>query len=381
MDNVFGKGVKLVTIFGYEIRVDLSWLILAALITFTLARGFFPNYYTGFSTLTYWLMGIGGAIGLFVSIVLHELSHSLVARNYGIPMKGITLFIFGGVAEMHDQPKTPKSEILMAVAGPIVSVVLGGIFFSIHLLFDFPSEPLHGVLVYLALINVLLAAFNMLPAFPLDGGRILRGALWSWKADLKWATRISSRIGSGFGIALIVLGALDFLMGNFLGGIWLVLIGLFLRGISQNSYKQLLMRQALKGEEVRRFMKDRPVTVPPSATLQELVDDYFLKYHHKFYPVTEDSRLKGCVSMEQVKETPRDQWTERKVEELAVECDDDNSIEADTDASKALNRMSKSKKSRLIVTERGKLAGVLSLKDLLTYLSMKTELEDVPKTR
>ncbi len=375
---MFGKGLKLFTLFGYEVRIDPSWLLLAVLVTWSLAHGLFPFYFEDFSTATYWWMGVAGAIGLFVSIVFHEFSHSLIARRHGIPVKGITLFIFGGIAQMDEEPQTAKGELLMAVAGPIASVVLGAAFFILHLFaagIPWP-KPVDGVLVYLASINVILALFNMIPAFPLDGGRVLRSILWKWKNDLRWATRISSRIGAGFGIVLIVLGAIDFIAGNFIGGVWLALIGFFLRGISQSSYQQVLVRNALKGEPVRRFMRENPVTLKPSTTVRDLVEEYFYKYHHKFYPVRDDSQELACISLDKIKAVPKENWNRQTVGDLAESCSDENMVRADTDAIDALKTMRKTGKSRLMVVDNGSLVGVIALKDMLEFLSLKAELEE-----
>jgi Zn-dependent protease len=373
---MFGRGIRLFKLLGFEVRVDLSWVILAVLITWSLAKGVFPEYYHGFSTGTYWWMGALGALGLFISIILHELSHSLVARSYGIPMKGITLFIFGGVAEMTDEPKTAKSELLMAVAGPISSVVIGIICYIIYRVTRGAwSRPIEGVLVYLAFINVVLAGFNMIPAYPLDGGRVLRAALWSWKKDIRWATRLSSRIGSGFGIVLIILGAFDFITGNFIGGIWLFLIGLFLRSVSQGSYQQLLMRRALEGESVRRFMKTDPITVSSSLTVEKLVEDYIYQYHYKFYPVVDGGRLTGCITVAHVKDVPREEWSSRQIGDLIDSCSTDNSIDINADAVTALSAMRRTGNSRLMVVENGELKGIIALKDMLEFLSLKIDLE------
>lgn len=374
---MFGYGIKLFTIFGFQIKLDMSWLILAALVTWSLAKGLFPFYYQGFANSTYWWMGVAGTLGLFASIVLHELAHSLVARNYGIPLKGITLFIFGGVAEMTEEPRTARSELLMAAAGPAMSIVLGGFLYGSHLMATgtWPA-PIDGVVAYLGFINLLLAAFNLIPAFPLDGGRMLRSALWSWRGNLRWATRISSRIGSAFGILLMIVGVLRFVMGDFVGGIWMFLIGIFLRNVSQNSYQHLLVRNVLEGEPVRRFMHTDPVTVSPDITVRQLVDDYVYKHHFKVYPVVHGSQLVSCVSTREVQDVPRDQWERRRVRDVANSCSPDNTIRADDDAMKALSKMNRTGNSRLLVTDNGHLVGILALKDMLDFLSLKIDLED-----
>ena len=377
---MFGKKIKLFRIFGFEVGIDLSWIILAILIAWSLSVGLFPVRYKGFSSHVYWLMGIVGALGLFFSIVFHEMSHSLVARKYGMKMKGITLFIFGGVAEMGDEPQNPKAEFMMAIAGPISSIFIGLVFYGFYIVGrqNGWSEPISGIVQYLAYINGLLAAFNLIPAFPLDGGRVLRAILWGWKKSLRWATRVSSRIGTGFGILLIILGVFQFLTGNVLGGMWWFLIGMFLQGAAKSSYQQLLIRRALEGEPVQRFMKSDPVTVPPSLSIAQLVEDYIYKYHHKMFPVVEGTdRLIGCVMTKQVKEIPREEWSQKKVGEIAVHCSAENTIGPRVDAMKAISLMSKSGLSRLMVTEGNRLVGVIALKDMLKFLSLKVELEEV----
>jgi Zn-dependent protease/CBS domain-containing protein len=375
---MFGKRIKLFNLLGFEVRIDLSWIIIAGLITWSLASGLFPYLYPGLSPETYWFMGGVGALGLFASIVCHEYCHSLVARNFGMPMKGITLFIFGGVAEMGDEPPTARAEFWMAVVGPVSSLLIAGVFYLIYLGGTSAGWPVAvlGVLRYLAWINALLAAFNLIPAFPLDGGRILRSILWGAKANLRWATRISSGIGSGFGIFLIILGVLEVLRGNFIGGMWWFLIGMFLKGAAQTSYQQLVVRKALEGEHVRRFMNDHPVTVPAAATVQDLVEDYIYKHHYKMFPVMEGDNLVGCVSTREVKEVPREEWSRDTVGRLAAKCSPENTIAPDADATQALARMNQTGVSRLLVVENGRLVGLVTLKDLLAFLSLKVELEE-----
>jgi Zn-dependent protease/CBS domain-containing protein len=373
------KRIKLFKIFGFEVGIDWSWIIIAILIAWSLSVGLFPFRFKNLATETYWLMGIVGALGLFLSIIFHEMCHSLVARRYGMSMKGITLFLFGGVAEMGEEPPNPKAEFVMAIMGPISSIVIGIIFYAIYVLGRQSawSEPINGVVYYLAYINGLLALFNLVPAFPLDGGRVLRSILWGLKKNLRWATRISSRIGAGFGILLIVLGAFQFLRGNFIGGMWWFLIGMFLRGAAKMSYEQLLLRKALEGEPVKRFMKTDPVTVTPSLSVEQLVEDYIYKHHYKMFPVVEDTdRLIGCVTTKQVKEIPREEWGQRRVGDIATQCSVENTIDPQVDAMKALSIMSKTGTSRLMVTEKNRLLGVIALKDLLKFFALKVELEE-----
>jgi len=373
---MFGKKITLFKLLGFEIRVDISWVVIAVLITWSLARGFFPYYYPDLTQTLYWWMGITGAIGLFISVILHELSHSIVARKYGLTMKGITLFIFGGVAEMPEEPQNPKTEFFMAVAGPASSLVIGGICYLLYGL-GIGILPLYmsAVLGYLALINTMLAIFNMLPAFPLDGGRIFRAALWKWKDNLKWATRTATRVGSIFGLLIIFAGIINIVTGNLTGGIWWFLIGLFLRNASEMSYRQLMTREALSGETVEDFMERDPLSAPPSISIQELVDDYIYRYHFKMFPVVENGNIAGCITTRQVKEIPRSQWVDTKVGDIAKNCSADNTVSPDEDAVKAMSRMNQTGNSRLLVVEQGKLVGVITLKDILRFLSVKIDLE------
>lgn len=376
---MFGKTVTLVRLFGFEVKVDLSWLILGLLIAWTLAKGLFPDSYRGLEPATYWAMGAAAAVGLLVSIVFHELWHSLVARKFGLTMKGITLFIFGGVAEMPEEPRSPRAEFFMAAAGPVSSIVLGAGLVGLAALGQTGGwpRPVVGVANYLGFLNLVLAGFNLIPAFPLDGGRILRAVLWGWKDNLRWATRIASNIGSAFGLLLVFVGALQFIFGNLVGGMWLFLIGMFLRGASQSALSQLAIQQAFQGERVRKYMKADPVTVPSGTSIQEFVEGYILKYHYKMFPVVDaGGRLAGCATLNRVKEVPKAEWTRRPVAELARDCSPENTISADAQVMDALARMSRANSSRLIVADGDRLAGIITLKDIMQVLSIKADLED-----
>jgi Zn-dependent protease len=242
---MFGRSISLFKLAGFEVRIDGSWIFFALLITWSLADGYFPSLYPGLPPSLYWGMGIAGLIGLAVSIVLHELAHSLVARSYELPVRGITLFIFGGVAEMDGEPRDPKAEFLMAIAGPIVSLILAGIFYSIALTAATLAVPgLPGVALYLTYLNLVLAIFNMVPAFPLDGGRVLRAALWWGTGDFRRATRAAVISGYIFSAVLIALGVISVLAGNVVRGLWWLLLGTFLAGAARSSQ--------YRGDEIHR---------------------------------------------------------------------------------------------------------------------------------
>jgi len=374
---MFPKAIPLFRLLGFEIRVDWSWIIIAVLVTWTLAAGVFPSYYPNLPPSTYWSMGVVAAIGLFASIVLHEVGHSVVARHYGLPIRGITLFIFGGVAELEDEPERPKVEFLVAIGGPIVSFVIAVVCFVLAQAsgaVGMPA-PLVGVIAYLAMINAIVATFNLVPAFPLDGGRILRAALWHWKGSLRYATRITSNIGGGFGIALIALGVYRVVIGDFIGGMWWCLIGLFVRGAAQMSYRQVVLREGLRGVPVGRVMSREPVTVPSSLSLQDLVDDYVYRHHYKMFPVVDGERLVGCITSRDIKEVPREEWRTTEVASVMRQCSPETVIGPDADALAALTTMNQTQNGRLLVTRGERLLGIVTLKDMLKFLSMKLDLE------
>ncbi|MFP4145600.1 MAG: M50 family metallopeptidase [Phycisphaeraceae bacterium] len=379
---MFGRRFHLFTLFGFPVYLDLSWFIILVLVTWSLAEGVFGNdeMYPGLvgDVAVRWTMGIIGALGLFASVLLHELGHAKVAEARGLPMRGITLFIFGGVAEMSDEPPSAKTEFLVAVAGPIVSILIGAVLGGIWFLGKEMTWPLTvtAVVGYVSVINFVLVGFNIIPAFPLDGGRVLRSIIWQASGKLEKATRITSAIGSGFAFVLMGMAILFLITGNLIAALWWFLIGLFLRGAAQGSYQRLILRRALEGEPVHKFMNDRPVTVPPDATIDRVVHDYLYRYHFKMLPVVEGEQLQGCLLMSQVKQVPREQWEQTRVADVVRGCEPGNTIDADDDALNALSRMNENQVSRLMVLEDGRLVGVISLKDLMSFLSMKVELEE-----
>lgn len=375
---MFGPRIPLFRVFGFRIAIDLSWFLLVVLITWSLAEGVFGQPPHSFDSTTRWVLGAVGALGLFISIVLHELGHALVARTQGVEMKGITLFIFGGVAEMGDEPPTASAEFLVAIAGPLVSVIIGLLMLgasALTLALDGPAT-VGAVTQYLGFINLVLVVFNMIPAFPLDGGRVLRAAIWRKTGDLRRATRITSAIGGGFGMFLIALGLFSAISGALIAGVWWFVLGMFLRGAANMSMQHVLLRQHLAGEPVSRFMTANPQTVPPDLTISDLVEGYIYRRQHKLYPVIEGGRLVGCVTINAVRALDPDRWRDTRVGEVMETPGDANSIRAGADAMQALSRLRERGLSRLmVVDDRGDLVGVLALRDLLGFFSMKLDLE------
>jgi Zn-dependent protease/CBS domain-containing protein len=373
---MFGRRFTLFRLFGFEVRLDATWLVIAALITWSLATAVFPAGYPYLTIATYWWMGVVGAILFFGSIVAHELCHSLVARHYDLPMTGITLFIFGGVAEMGGEPQSPKVEFLMAIAGPIASILLGAVFYGIRTAFT--NGPIEAVAIfeYLAWINWILAAFNLIPAFPLDGGRVLRATLWHFQRDVVRSTRVAALVGEGFAFLLMIYGVSQLLFGSVISAVWYFLIGMFLRGASKSSYQQVLVHSALAGEPVSRLMRPNPVTVGPELSLQQLVDDYLYRYDFQVFPVvTESEELVGCVTAADVRAIPQDEWGQHRVSEVARPCSEANTVTPDTDILQALSKIRTSGMRRLMVTHRNHLLAIISVRDILNFMSAKMELE------
>ena len=373
---MFGPRFHLCNLFGFPLRIDLSWLFIAVLLTWSLAAAYFPHVYPDLGQGTYLAMGIVGMLGLFASVVLHELGHALVARKYDLSIRGITLFIFGGVAEMTEEAKSAKAEFFVAIGGPGVSLVLALLFRGANAFLPLPTA-VAGVVSYLGLINTVVLVFNLIPAFPLDGGRVLRAALWHFGKSMRRATRIASTIGSGFGWVLIGMGALQLLAGSLIGAIWWALLGMFLRGAATSTYQQLQLRRLLEGEPVRRFMKTDPVAVRDDLSLKDLVEDYVYHHHYKTFPVVDaNGQLIGSVTTRQVREIPREEWSDKTVRDVMREVNVENTLHPEDDAMRALSVMNQSGQSRYLVVEEGTLRGILSLKDLMEFFSLKVELEE-----
>lgn len=363
-------------ILGIPVNIDLSWLLILLLLTWTLGSGYaaaIPEL-TAFEA---WGLGLITALGFFLCIVLHELGHAVVARKTGIPIRGITLFLFGGVAEMMGEPPSARREFAMAIAGPLVSAVLASVFFVLAAVGAAGAWAREMVAMFerLWMINVAVLVFNLVPAFPLDGGRVLRSILWGVTGNLRRATYWSSLAGRGFAGLLIAWGVLTIMAGLLMQGLWLSLIGLFLSNAAHAGYQQVLIRQMLEGEPVSRFMNRNPIVVPPSISLLEWVEDYVYRYHHKAFPVVVDDHLEGLVSTRQLTAFPRSDWDIHTVAEAMKTDLKDITLAPDADALQALERMQRQEAERLLVTEDGRLVGLISLRDLLGFLNLKLELE------
>jgi Zn-dependent protease/predicted transcriptional regulator len=374
---MFSARIPLFSLFGFRINIDASWFLLAFLIIWTLSTAEFPQAVPGLEGTAYLIMGTIGAFGLFASIVLHELSHAVVARGFGLPIGGITLFIFGGVAELQDEPKTPRAEFWVAIAGPICSVIIAGL---CHLGAEAARaaslEQVFVVLSFLAVINTILALFNLVPAFPLDGGRILRSILWWRNGDLRRSTRIAAFAGTVFGVTLMVLGLLQLMTGNPMGGTWQLLIGFFLTNAARQSRVQVDFTEGLRNVPVSKLMNANPVTVPPDATLQTLVDDYIYRHRSRLFVVAEDGNAIGCITPEQVRAVPRDDWGHTYVRAMMQPIGRKMITTPNASALEALHQLQFKDVPVLVVMEGGnRLCGIISQRDIHDYLSVSEDIE------
>ena len=371
------KKIEIARISGIPIKLDLSWFIILAFITWTLASGYFPSQYPELDKFTYLVMGLLSALLLFVSVLLHELSHSLVARRYNIPIRGITLFIFGGIAEMDQEPPTARSEILMAAAGPLCSGVLALLFLVVGNFFTnlLPYAPIIGVLKYCVFVNMAIMVFNLVPGFPLDGGRILRAAIWNYTGDLKKATQTTSKIGSSLGVFLIIFGFFQIFIGNFIGGLWLALIGIFIKSAADAGYQQLLSRNILEGIKVSEIMARDLITVDNSIPLDRLVDDYFLKHRFNSYPVVSGGKFHGMVSIHDVKKIPREERRDVSVGKILDTRVIDFCVHPGNDATDAMSMMVKNGLGRIPVLDSGTLVGIVSHRDIMHIIKHKVDLK------
>ena len=366
---MFGHSVKLFTLFGFEIRIDASWLLIAALIVWSLSSGYFPDVLPGLDQGAYLGLALVAMLGLFASLILHELSHSLVARRYGLGIGGITLFLFGGVAELADEPQSAVSEFWIAVAGPAMSVLLSALFGLAALATG--AEGLIGVLVaYLATINLVLALFNLVPAFPLDGGRVLRAWLWQRSGDMLDATRKASAAGTFFALALMGLGLASTLSGGGIGGLWLVLIGFFVLNASRGTYQRLLMQEGLRGRRVAELMTADPFTASPDMTLAEIADRVMLAHAVSFVPLVERGVVVGYVDAQILRQVPREDWATRTAAAVMAPLDDACIVPPRMTAEDALKRLAEGPHRKLIVAEGRQIRGILSLRDLMGHIAV-----------
>lgn len=380
----FSHSTRIGSLFGIDIYLDASVITIFALVVWILGGNVFPSWHPEWSLSLSWVTGLMAGLLFFLSLLLHEMAHSVVARRYGIPVPRITLFMFGGVSEMQEEPTTPKTEFWIAIVGPAMSLFLGVVFSALASALappDFATllaedqqaalaslPPLPTLLFWLGPVNFLLAIFNLVPGFPLDGGRVLRAGLWWMTGNLEQATRWAATGGRVFGWMLMLLGALEVLSGMF-QGLWLILIGWFITSAASSSYTQLMMRRTLQGCRVSDVMRTHFETVDADITVAEFVDDYLLKSSQRLWPVTEGGRLVGFASLETIQDIePADRGGKRLRDVMRTDLDG-HTVAANADAMKAMERMSYGSMPMAVV--RGdEVVGLLSQEDMVKWLTL-----------
>jgi Zn-dependent protease/CBS domain-containing protein len=364
------RGFRLGRFFGFEVRIDSSWFILFALILWTFSYIVFPQHVPGRPVGVYFAMGLTGTLLFFVSLLLHEIAHSVVARAKNIPVEGITLFLFGGMAHTRMEAETPGDEFLIAGAGPVMSVFIAlvlGAAWSLGSRAGFDPTVL-AVLQYIAALNVILAVFNLLPGFPLDGGRLFRAIVWKITGNMRKATRVASWGGRILAYLLIAFGLLSAFAGNVLGGLWMAFIGWFLRNAAISSYQQHLLLDVLGGVRARQAMTPDPDTVPAHATVRELADEYFMRRRHASYPVMQSGAVAGIVTLHAVRAVARDEWDTRTAAEVMLPIGEGIMVRAEDPMLVVMDRMKASPARRVLVMRDGQLIGIIAPSDIAFWL-------------
>lgn len=375
-----GRSFKLLTVFGMPIKVHVSWFIIFALIVYTLRYAAFPELAPGLGGGLYWLMATVAALLLFVSVLLHELGHSFLALRHNIPVRGITLFLFGGVSQIAEEPRSPRAEAEVTVAGWVVTAIIALVCLLAWKTLPTTTAALQAVsavIYYLMLINVVLLAFNAVPGFPLDGGRLLRALLWWTTGNLRQATYVASSVGSFVGLVFIVGGLFLALAGGVIGGVWLALMGWFLRGAAQSSYRQLLVRRALEGVPVGELMAASVVCIPGDISLQQAVDEWFMTHRFDGFPICGPEGLQGMLTLDEVRAVARDHWLTTTTAEAMDTRATQYAVPPEMDAMHVLARMSQYDVGRIPVVVDGELVGIVTRRDIVKLLRLKADLEGV----
>jgi Zn-dependent protease/CBS domain-containing protein len=365
---MLGRTWRIGRIAGVEIRIDSSWVLIALLITYSLYVRFteaFPDLEVALGVA----LGVGFGLLFFASVLAHEMAHAVVARARRIPVRGITLFMFGGATHAKVESRGPWDEFLISVVGPVSSVVLGGAFFLFGTLGrGLLGPPVSGGFRYMAFVNVALAVFNLLPGFPLDGGRVLRSLLWRIFGSLPRATRVAGAVGQAVGYLMIGAGIFSVITVGLVSGIWLAFIGWFVAQAARASVRQLEVQQLLRTVEVRDVMDPDLVPVPPWLTVRQAVEGYFTRSVRSVFPVQEDGETRGLLTLSAVKRLPKRHWDTRRVEEVMEPLGEQSIVEASDRMDGVVERLQEGGATRCLVMRDGRVVGILTAGDITRWL-------------
>jgi Zn-dependent protease/predicted transcriptional regulator len=368
--------IELIKVAGVQVEIDYSWIFIAVLVWWSLSAGYFPREYPGHSFGSYWTVGAIGTVLFFASVLGHELSHAAVGNRLGENVTRITLFIFGGMAHLSNEPKTAGDEFKISAIGPVSSIVIAAIFWAVEqsLVGLHAPDLWVAVFAYLAFINVALAVFNLLPGFPLDGGRILRAILWHFWGDFRRATAAAADWGNTIAWGMIILGGLEIFSGELVSGIWMIFIGLFLRGAANASYQSVVIEQVLGRAHVADLMLREPIAIDPDLSVSEAVDRYFLHHGHTGYPVVKDGHAMGILSLSRVRECPPGERANRRVHDIMVPVSEKVTIAPSATVSDAMHQMAEADAGRLLVLDGDHLSGLITRSQIARFVQLKSML-------
>ncbi|MEJ2265381.1 MAG: site-2 protease family protein [Anaerolineales bacterium] len=387
------RGFRIGRIFGISINIDWSWVFIFVLVAWNLSV-VFGQYHPDWSTGLRWGLAILAALLFFASVLAHELAHSLMARAKGVPVRSITLFLFGGVSNIQRNPQSPGAEFLITIVGPATSVVLGIIFLiistiisgPINLSFSNPQNLIGGLnpattfLLWLGSVNIIVGIFNLIPGFPLDGGRVLRSFFWAITDNLRQATRWASWVGQGVawlmiggGIAMAFGIYIPFFGSGLINGLWLAFIGWFLNSASMQSYRQIVVQDLLEGVPVKQMMRTSPPVVVPDKPVSSLVHEHVMGTDDQSFPVLDGDRLLGLVTLDDIRSVAREKWDQVKVHEIMTPSDQLITVSPDEDASDALSKLSEKDIRQLPVLQEGQLVGMLRRRDIVQWMQLQSQ--------
>lgn len=366
---------RLMQIRGIPVEIHLSWLLIFFLFSLTLAQAYFPTVASDQTATRYWAAGIITTIILFASVLLHEFGHSLVAIREGIPIKKITLFIFGGVAQMEAEPAKPSTELKVTAAGPLTSLLIAFIFGAFYYLTLTPGQLFSEAIFFIARLNLIMALFNLIPAFPLDGGRIFRAIVWLFGKNMLKATRIAVGLGTILSYLAMGLGFLQIFVRGDLWGLWLIFLGWMINQAGQSSYSQLVLKETFSGMKVSELMSTNLATVSPDDTLEDLAES-FLHYKFGAFPVVYGSTTHGLVSLQNMKGIPREEWAVTRVSRILTPLKEVMVLDPESDAAEVMMKMAAQNAGRALVMKNGDLVGLLSRTDMMRFMQMHLALRE-----
>jgi Zn-dependent protease/CBS domain-containing protein len=361
------QAVPLGRVLGIPIGLDYSWFLIFGLLTWSMAVSYYPTEFRGWTAWQYWTTAAVTALMLFGSVLLHELGHSVVALHYKIPVRSITLFIFGGVAQIGAEPPSAAAELFIAIAGPLVSLALAGLF-SVVTPFVAGLEPVWGLVKYLAYINLALVLFNLIPGYPLDGGRVLRAIIWGLTRSMRRATLVAANAGRFFGFVFIFVGVWRMFRGDFGGGLWIAFIGWFLDNAASAQVQQVVLSGLLSGHRVAQAMSTSCATVSADLTLQQLVDEQILGHGQRCFLVSRGTDTVGLMTLHRIKEVPRSEWALTTAGQVMIPFEKLKRIGPDTELWGALQQLDRDGVNQLPVVSEGRVVGMLSREDVITFL-------------